>query len=75
MSMQYIREAYGVPAKRGARVAYSGSTGNPLLGTITGSKGARLLIRLDGHKQSAIFHPTWEMSYLTPTSGKGATDV
>lgn len=31
--------------------------------------------RIDGYKHSAIFHPTWEMRYLTPTSGKGATDV
>lgn len=62
--MQYIREAYGVPAKRGGRVEYSGAGRKGLLGTITGSKGARLLIRLDGNKHSHIFHPTWEMRYL-----------
>lgn len=34
MSMEYIRRAYNVPAKRGQRVRFQGKPG-----TITGSKG------------------------------------
>ena len=63
MSMDYIRRTYGVPAKRGGRVQYTGRTG-PQLGTITGSRGARLRIRLDGDNYSLNFHPTWQLQYL-----------
>lgn len=60
MSMQYIRRYYGVPAKRGMRVV---AIGKP--GVITGSDDARLRIRLDGESRSGIYHPTWEITYLT----------
>lgn len=63
MSMQYIREACRVPAKRGGRVMYSGD-GNRRLGTITRADGAYLLIRLDGEKDSHRYHPTWKLEYL-----------
>lgn len=63
MSMEYIRNAYRVPAKRGARVQYTGEK-RPTLGTITGSEGARLRIRMDGEKHTGIYHPTWEIRYL-----------
>lgn len=63
MSMAYIRKAYGVPAKRGGRVEYSGER-IPQQGTILGSCGAHLSIRLDGVKHSMPFHPTWKLRYL-----------
>jgi len=63
MSMQYIRDTYGVPAKRGARVEYE-AAGGPRLGTVTSSKGPHLLIRLDGDIHSLPFHPTWRLRYL-----------
>ncbi|MEV0367544.1 hypothetical protein [Nocardia fusca] len=66
MSMQYVRWYYGVPAKRGGRVRYTGE-GEPRLGTIT-SADHRLRIRLDGEKHTRIFHPTWELEYL-PENG------
>lgn len=65
MSMDYIRTTYGVPAKRGGRVEYTGGT-VPVLGTITGAHGARLRIRLDGSEHIHNFHPTWELRYLPP---------
>lgn len=64
MTMQYIRDTYKVPAKRGGRVIYQGN-GKDAKGVITGSDGARLRIRLDGDKHSCIFHPTWKIQYLT----------
>jgi hypothetical protein len=61
--MQYIRDAYGVPAKRGGRVEYTGN-GSKKQGTITGARGGHVLIRLDGDKFSTGFHPTWKLKYL-----------
>lgn len=65
MTMDYIRATYLVPAKVGGRIEYTGC-GEVEHGTITGAEGARLRVRLDGHKHSAIFHPTWKMRYLDP---------
>ena len=67
MSLEYIRRTYGVPAKRGGRVRYTGSehAKGPQDGTITGTRGGRLRIRLDGDSYSLPFHPTWKLEYLT----------
>ncbi|GAA4108720.1 hypothetical protein ACFFTN_01330 [Aminobacter aganoensis] len=65
MSIEWVRSNYGVPAKRGGRVEY-----NPFkdargkFGTITGTRGPYLLIRLDGSKHSGSYHPTWQLRYL-----------
>lgn len=67
MSFDYIRQAYNVPAKRGARVRYTGDCtkrGQPKLGTITGANGAHVRIRMDGDSFSNNYHPTWELEYL-----------
>lgn len=63
MSMALVRRLYSVPAKRGGRVEYTGD-GQPEQGVITGSDGAHLRIRLDGHKHSHTFHPRWQLRYL-----------
>lgn len=62
-NMQYIRDTYGVPAQRGMRVEYAGGE-TPRRGTITGTGGCGILIRLDGDKHSLPFHPTWRLRYL-----------
>lgn len=67
MSLAYIRDTYGVPAKRGGRVRYTGGS-KPMLGTITGATGGHLDIRLDDVRYATPFHPTWELEYL-PTPG------
>lgn len=64
MSLEYIRTYYRVPAKRGGRVEYTGNKGQDRRGTITGARGARLLIRFDDDKRTYVFHPTWEIRYL-----------
>lgn len=56
--MDYIRRHYGVPAKRFGRVMFQNKPG-----TITGSRGAYLLIRLDGESHSGKYHPTWKIKY------------
>lgn len=61
--MDYVRRAYRVPAKRGGRVTYTGSSdGCPRRGTILSADSA-LWIRLDGDKHRARFHPTFELTY------------
>ena len=63
MSMSYIRETYGVPAKRGGRVEYLGTT-PPRMGTIVSACDASLRIRLDGDKNAGKYHPTWMLRYF-----------
>ena len=73
MSMDYIRRTYSVPARRGARIAY---TGSPLLGralgTIVGSRGGYLRVKMDdGHPKSLItMHPTSCVEYIEPPNYK-----
>jgi hypothetical protein len=64
MSMEYIRETYNVPAKRGARVEYLAGDGELMEGTITGTSGPYLLVKLDGAKHPGRYHPTWALKYL-----------
>ncbi len=61
--MKYICKTYGVPAKRGGRVIYSGN-GKDEYGTILSASGGYLNIRLDGAKHPLPFHPTWKLRYL-----------
>lgn len=64
MSIQYIRKQYDVPAALGGRVRYTGGD-EPRLGTINGTEGARLMLRLDGDEhETGPYHPTWEIEYL-----------
>jgi hypothetical protein len=62
-SFQWVRDNYGVPAKRGARVEYTGGA-KPQLGTIKSVSGSHIKIQLDGAKHALPFHPTWELRYL-----------
>lgn len=59
MSMEYIRQAYAVPAKRGYRVTVIDSMGRKHGGVITGASvsGNYLRVRLDGVKYSQNYHP------------------
>lgn len=61
--MEYIRNTYGVPAKRGRRIRYTGGD-EPRLGTITGSRNAYLRVMFDGEEFSDLLHPTCEVEYL-----------
>jgi len=65
MSMKYIRDTYKVPAKRGARIKYRG-VAMIQTGTIVGSKGAYIRVRIDGDpfRRVMSYHPTYQMTYL-----------
>lgn len=65
-TMKLVRKLYGVPAKRGMRVLYTGC-GRKEYGTIrSAASGAHLNIQLDGIKYAIPFHPTWELTYQPP---------
>jgi hypothetical protein len=65
-TMEYIRKAYNVPAKRGGRVCVDWY-GIPYLGRITSATvGGRLRVRIDGERRPCIFHPTHKIEYLAP---------
>jgi hypothetical protein len=66
VSADYIRRTYGVPAKRGARIAFTYN--GRRLGTITGFRGPYILVRFDGEgsePRPTALHPTWEVEYLS----------
>jgi hypothetical protein len=63
MIFDYINQTYGVSARKGGRVEYTGNK-TPQLGTIVGVDGPHLLIKLDGDKISRPYHPDWELRYL-----------
>jgi hypothetical protein len=63
MSMEYIRRRYCVPARRGRRVVYTGGSIHKN-GTIVGSDGSRLRVRMDDTNKIGTYHPSWEMQYI-----------
>ncbi len=66
MSLEYIRDTFGVPAKRGGRIEFTDSRGAKWRGTIRSARDSRLRVRLDGLRTISILHPTWNMKYMTP---------
>lgn len=63
MTMEQIRKQYGVPAKRGARVEYTGGA-KPETGTIVRASGSCIVVKLDGRADPYPLHPTWKLRYL-----------
>lgn len=58
MSMDYVRNRYHVPAKRGLRVVVDGKAG-----IITRASQGYVYVRFDGSKFSLPCHPTWRVNY------------
>lgn len=63
MTMQYVRDYYGVPAKRGGRVRFEGRSEGTIL-----SATHRLHVRFDDGTVGWL-HPTWEVEYLGVSAG------
>jgi hypothetical protein len=57
--LEYIRNAYGVPAAAGRRVEFDGRRG-----VIKGACNGRLVVLLDGDETTGTYHPIWHMIYL-----------
>ncbi|MDX8151122.1 hypothetical protein SK069_05920 [Patulibacter brassicae] len=54
-SLDYVREKYGVPVKRGQRVRVSKGRGAE--GVVTSGDAQYVRVRLDGEKRSGRYHP------------------
>jgi hypothetical protein len=68
VTMDYIRQRYGVPAKRGARIRFADpnfSYGRcPQEGTIVAAPHGYIHVRFDGSRSIVWLHPTWCVEYL-----------
>lgn len=60
MSLDYIKQHYGVPADLGRKVVFQGRTG-----VIVGYHGACLKVNFDDEKPNkyAKLHPNWHIEY------------
>lgn len=63
MSMEYVRNTYKVPAKRGGKVRYAGFE-VPKVGKIVSSKGGYIRVAFPGESRNVLLHPTWNVEYL-----------
>lgn len=63
MSMQEIRDSYGVPAKRGAHIEFTDTNGHNWQGVIRSARYGRIRVKFDGLKEVSILHPTWNIRY------------
>lgn len=57
MSFEYVRERYGVPARRGGLIRFQGEPGR-----ILSASGGYIFADVDGRR--CKLHPTWEVEYL-----------
>lgn len=73
MSLVYIRRTYGVPAKRGARIRYTDTSGAIFNGRITSARNGHLRVLVDdrvpGYRGRLILHPTWNIEYIATGEG------
>lgn len=63
MSLDYIRQYYGVPAYKDVRVRLSYSKVT-FEGVIVGADGPHLRVRFDGERHAKPVHATWQLTYL-----------
>lgn len=59
MSMDYIRKTYGLSVKRGDRCVVYGKKG-----TVVGTRGPHLRIKLDDDAKTRSYHPTEEVRWV-----------
>lgn len=69
LSLNYVREKYGVPVKRFQRVI----TEDGRAGIVTCGDGAHVRVRLDGEKRSGRYHPL-ALDYRDGISPKARLD-
>lgn len=67
--MASLRRYYGVPARRGQRIIFTGLK-HPVAGRIISACEHRLYIRTDDGRRFGPLHPTWEVEYVN-TGRKG----
>jgi hypothetical protein len=61
--LEYIRQNYKVPAKKGGRVVMYPGKKSEKSGTITGASNGYLKVKFDGEKKVCLLHPQWQLTY------------
>lgn len=61
MSMEDIRNFYGINVKRGSKIIYTGN-GYPQQGVVVGSIGGYLRIKIN--EKIFTYHPTWKIDIV-----------
>jgi hypothetical protein len=61
--MESLRRYYGVPAKRGQRILFTGLKYR-ITGEIVSARDHKLWIRTDDGRRFGPLHPTWEIEYV-----------
>jgi hypothetical protein len=73
MSLEYIRQHYGVPAYEGTEITYTWPHGQRHGGTIVGAAdngNAHLMVSLPGlYDEPVPMHPTWAIEYPVVVGG------
>jgi hypothetical protein len=68
MSIKYIRETYGVPAKIGGRIKYTDEHGTKFFCTIKSARDSYLSVLVDdrvpNYRGRLKLHPTYNVEYL-----------
>jgi hypothetical protein len=64
MSFDYIRKAYGVPARRGGRIKFSPCPGIVKEGFVVASAGSRIRVRFTDMRRTVVLHPVDAVEYL-----------
>ena len=60
--MESLRRYYGVPAKRGGEILFTGLR-HPVAGKIISARDHKLWIRTADGRRFGPLHPTWEIEY------------
>lgn len=60
--MESLRRYYGVPAKRGGEILFTGLK-HPVTGRIISARDHKLWIRTSDGRRFGPLHPTWEVEY------------
>lgn len=68
--MESLRRYYRVPAKRGARIVFTGLK-HPVAGTIISAREHKLWIRTDDGQRFGPLHPVWEIEYVKHPASAG----
>jgi hypothetical protein len=64
MSLDYIRQHYKVPARRGCRIKFTPCPGIVKEGFVVAASGAYIRVRFTDFRRTVLLHPSWRVEYL-----------
>lgn len=63
-SFDHIESYYGLPFRVGSRVRYDDGPNGTLEGTVVGTAGPYIKVKVDGEERCGLYHPTWNIELL-----------